>query len=154
VTRARAGASLAVALTLLAACGGPHVAPNPPVKGDRRYFAYQVMEVRDAALNAHDLEMAARAYAPDAEVIDAATATVVLRGREEIRAAYARFLERCPRARVEVLDRSYAERGRYVTDVERVHCDRLPPVEGRVRYEIAEGSIVRVLKHHSLPFER
>jgi hypothetical protein len=146
--------ALPAALALLAACAGPHAAPNAPVKGDRRHYAWQVMEMRDAALNAHDLEMAARAYAPDAEVTDAATGAVVLRGREEIRAAHARFLEVCPKARIEVLDRFFAERGRYVTDVERVHCGRLPPIEGRVRYEIAEGAIVRVLKHRSPPFER
>jgi hypothetical protein len=150
----RAARAAALAAVLLAACAGPHGAPAAPAKGDRRHYAFQVLELRDAALNAHDLEMAARAYAPDAEVIDAATGVVVLRGREQIRAAHARFLEACPRARVEVLDRWYAERGRYVTDVERVHCGRLPPVEGKVRYEIAEGAIVRVLKARSPPFER
>ena len=155
MTRARAGAAIAAALSLLAACGGPRSAANPQAKGDKRHFAWQVMEVRDAALNAHDLETAARAYAPEAEVIDAEKGTVVLRGRDDIRAAHARFLQACPRARVEVLDRTYTERGRYVTDVERVHCDRrLAPVEGWVRYEIAEGSIVRVLKLRSPPFER
>jgi hypothetical protein len=154
MTCARIGATTAAALALLAACSGPHVAPDPPVKDGKRYYAFQVLELRDAALNAHDLDAAARAYAPNAEVFDAETGTAVLRGRDEIRAAHGRFLERCPRARLEILDRSYAERGRYVTDVERVHCDRPPPVEGWVRYEIAEGSIVRVLKRRSPPFER
>lgn len=146
--------ALAAAALALLACAGPDAAPNAPVKGDRRYYAFQVLEVRDAALNAHDLDATARAYAVNAEVIDAETGAVVLRGRDEIRAAHARFLAACPRARVEVLDRAYAERGRIVADVERVHCDRSPPVEGTVRYEIAEGSIVRVLKHRSPPFER
>jgi hypothetical protein len=150
----RAARAASIAAVLVAACAGPRDPSGPPAKRDRRYYAFQVLELRDAALNAHDLEMAARAYAPHAEVIDAATATVVLRGREQIRAAHARFLEACPRGRVEVLDRWYAERGRYVTDVERVHCGRLPPVEGKVRYEIAEGAIVRVLKVRSPPFER
>jgi hypothetical protein len=151
-SRLRAAGALA-ALAALAACSGRHgAASHPPGKGDPRYYAYQVLELRDAALNAHDLEAAARAYAADAEVIDADTAKVVLRGREAIRGAHARFLDTCPRGRVEVLDRSYAERGRYVTDVERVHCDRPPPVDGWVRYEIAGGAIVRVLKHASPPF--
>ena len=152
MTRVRTGAITVAALALLAACSGPHVAPSPPMKEDRRYLAFEVLELRDAALNAHDLDGATGAYAVNAEVIDADTATVVLRGRDEIRAAHARFLAACPRARLEVLDRSYAERGRIVTDVERVHCDRPPPVDGWVRYEIAEGSIVRVLKHASPPF--
>src|SRR6266508_3491684 len=150
--RARTGAPLAAALALFAACAGPHGAAKAPAKDDRRYYAFQVLELRDAALNAHDLDGAARAYAVDAEVIDADTATVVLRGRDEIRAAHARFLAACPRGRIEVLDRAYAERGRIVADAQRVFCDRPPPVDGWVRYEIAEGSIVRVLKHAAPPF--
>ncbi len=151
-SRLRAAGALAL-LAALAACSGRHGAgARPPGKGDRRHFAFQVLELRDAALNAHDLEAAARAYAPDAEVIDADTAAVVLRGRDAIRGAHARFLEACPRGRVEVLDRSYAERGRYVTDLQRVHCDRPPPVDGWVRYEVEGGAIVRVLKHASPPF--
>ncbi len=147
----RPGAA-AAALALLAACSGRHAAPAAPAKGDRRDFAFQVLELRDAALNAHDLDAAAAAYAVNAEVIDADTATVVLRGRAEIRAAHARFLEACPRARLEVLDRAYGEAGRIVADLQRVHCDRPPPVDGWVRYEISAGSIVRVLKHRSPPF--
>jgi hypothetical protein len=111
-----------------------------------------VLAIRDSALNAHDLEAAANAYAANAVVVDADTSAVVLRGREQIREAHARFLEACPRARVEVLDRAYSEGGRLVTDVQRVHCDRPPPVEGWVRYEVAGGAIVRVLKHRSPPF--
>ena len=84
--------------------------------------------------------------------LDADTGKVVLRGREEIRAAHARFLRLCPKARIEVRERSYQERGRIVNDAERVHCGRAPPVDGWVRYEIAEGTIVRVLKHASPPF--
>ena len=151
MTRART-ARTAAALAALLACSGRHAGPDAPAQGERPHFAYQVLELRDAALNAHDLDAAARAYAVNAEVIDADLAKVVLRGRDEIRAAHARFLEACPRARIEVLDRSYQERGRYVTDVERVHCDRPPPVDGWVRYEIAEGTIVRVLKRSSPPF--
>ncbi|HEX9306702.1 MAG TPA: nuclear transport factor 2 family protein [Anaeromyxobacter sp.] len=151
MTRARNGAPIAAALALLGACSG-HVARSAPAKGDGRNFASQVLELRDAALNAHDLDGAARAYAVDAEVIDADTATVVLRGRDEIRAAHARFLAACPRGRIEVLDRAYGERGRIVADAQRVFCDRPPPVDGWVRYEIAGGSIVRVLKHASPPF--
>jgi len=151
-TRARTAAMIGAALALLIACSVPHVPPNPPAKGDRRHLAFEVLELRDAALNAHDADAAATAYVANAEVIDADTMTVVLRGRDEIRAAHARFVADCPRARIEVLDRSYAERGRIVTDVERVHCDRPPPVDGWVRYEIGEGGVVRVLKHRSPPF--
>ena len=64
------------------------------------------------------------------------------------------FLAACPAARIEVLDRAYGERGRLVADVERVHCRGSAPVEGRVRYEIDEGAIVRVLERNSPPFER
>ncbi len=152
MTRARTAATNAAAIALLAACSTPHVAPNPPVKGDRPSHAYEVLDLRDAALNAHDLDAAMQAYDVAAEVIDADTATVVLRGRDEIRAAHARFLAACPRAHIEVLDRSYAEGGRIVTDLERTHCDRPPPVNGWVRYEIAGHRIVRVLKHASPPF--
>jgi hypothetical protein len=113
----------------------------------------QVLELRDAALNARDVDAAAQAYAADAEVIDAGTGTVVLRGRDEIRGAHARFLAACPQARVEVVDRAYAEGGRIVADVVRVHCDRSPPTDGWVRYEVAGRSIVRVLKHRSPPFD-
>ena len=153
MTRARTAATTLAAGALLAACSGSRAASVPP-GGEPRHFAFQVLDLRDAALNARDADGAARAYAVDALVIDADSATVVLQGRDEIRAAHARFLAACPRARMEVLDRSYAEGGRIVTDVERVHCDRPPPVEGWVRYEISGGSIVRVLKRRSPPFER
>lgn len=150
VRRARAGA-IAVLAAVAAACSG---APGSGAgDGERPHLAYSVLDVRDAALNAHDLDAAAAAYAVNAEVIDARTATVVLRGREAIRASHARFLAACPKGRIEVLDRSYQEGGRYVTDVERVRCDRAPPVEGWVRYQIEEGTIVRVLKQRSPPFE-
>jgi hypothetical protein len=111
-----------------------------------------VLDVRDAALNARDLDTAAGAYASGAVVIDADQSAIVLRGRDEIRAAHARSRDACPRARIEVLDRSYAEQGRIVTDVERVRCNWNDPVEGWVRYEIVGGAIVAVLKHRSPPF--
>jgi hypothetical protein len=151
----RAG-SIATSAAVLAAlaCADPHVAPGPPKMGDLSYHGYVVLERRDAALNARDADAAAEAYAVDAEVIDAGTGAIVLRGREAIRAAHARFLVACPRARIDVLDRSYTERGRFVTDVERVHCDRPPAVEGAARYEIAGRHIVRVLKQRSPLFER
>jgi hypothetical protein len=154
MTRARTAAAALAAAALLDACSGSRGSSGPPAGGEPRHFGFQVLDIRDAALNAHDAEGAARAYAADALVIDADSATVVLQGRDEIRAAHARFLAACPSARMEVLDRSYAEGGRIVTGVERVHCDRPPPVEGWVRYEISGGSIVRVLKHRSPPFER
>jgi hypothetical protein len=154
MTRARTAATSLAAAALLAACSGSRAASGPPAEGEPRHFAFQVLDLRDAALNARDADGAARAYAADALVIDADSATVVLQGRDAIRAAHARFLAACPRARMEVLDRSYANGGRLVIDVARVHCDRPPPVEGWVRYEISGGSIVRVLKRRSPPFER
>src|SRR5512138_1448842 len=140
---------LLAALALAVACSH---SPKTAARGDdpnrTRYYALQVLEIRDAALNAHDLDTAARAYALDAIVIDADTNQVVLHGREEIRLAHQRFLQLCPTARIEVLDRAYQEGGKIVTDRERVHCKRgVPPVDGWVRYEIHEGAIVRVLKH-------
>jgi hypothetical protein len=137
----------------LLACAGPHSAPGSSKNDGRDHYAFQVLELRDAALNAHDVDAAAVAYAPDAEVIDADTGAIVLRGREAIRAAHARFLAACPRGRIDVLDRFFAERGRFVVDRQRVQCDRPPAVEGSVKYEIAQGSIVRVLKQRSPPFE-
>jgi hypothetical protein len=146
-------AAIASAAALLA-CAGPQAAPAAPAQGDRRSYAFSVMEVRDAALNGRDLDTAAGAYAENAEVIDADTATAVLRGRAEIRAAHARFLAACPSARLEVLDRAYAEQGRIVADLERVRCRGSAPVESRVRYEIDQGTIVRVLQRGSPLFPR
>jgi hypothetical protein len=146
-------AAVTWAVAALAACGGSRSAPGSSKTGGQDHYAFQVLELRDAALNAHDVDAAARAYAPDAEVIDADTGTVVLRGRDAIRAAHARFLAACPRGRIDVLDRAYAERGRYVVDRQRVQCDRPPAVEGSAKYEVAQGSIVRVLKQRSPPFE-
>jgi hypothetical protein len=147
--RARPSIAAAAALAALLACSSK---PKAPAEADRRYYALQVLEIRDAALNAHDLDTATRAFAVDAIVIDADTNQIVLRGREEIRAAHARFFELCPRGRVEVLDRSYQERGKIVTDAERVRCGPGRTVDGWVRYEIAEGAIIRVLKRASPPF--
>jgi hypothetical protein len=154
----RAHAALLAAL-VGAACAGPAPRPAGPPAPARAgpapapaVLAYQVLDLRDAALNARDLETAARAYAPDAVVIDADAAAVVLRGRAEIREAHARFLDACPRARVEVLDRTFDDHGRLVTDVERVRCTFADPVQGWVRYEISGGAILRVLKHRSPPF--
>jgi hypothetical protein len=148
-----------LATLLCAACAGaPAPARKAPAttpagsKPDPAVLAYQVLDVRDAALDARDLETAALAYAPDAVVIDADRGAIVLRGRAEIREAHARFLDACPRARIEVLDRSFAEQGRLVTDVERVRCDWNEPVQGWVRYELSGGAILRVLKHRSPPF--
>jgi hypothetical protein len=140
-----------LAALLCAACAGAGRQPAPDAAPAASYGA-QVLELRDAALVARDLDGAARAYDPDAIVVDADSGQVVLRGRAEIRAAHAQFFRLCPRARLDVLDRSYQERGRIVTDVERVTCERGAPVQGWVRYEISGGAIVRVLKHRSPPF--
>jgi hypothetical protein len=156
---AHPAAALAAALLLGAACAGapaaPARAPAPAPTGGPpgpAVLAYQVLDVRDAALNARDPDTAAQAYAVDAVVIDADRAAIVLRGRAEIREAHARFLDACPRARVEVLDRSFDAEGRIVTDLERVRCGWDDPVQGWVRYEIAGGAILRVLKQRSPPF--
>jgi hypothetical protein len=158
VPASRVPAALVAALSCAACAGAPPPRRPPPapagVAAPRgpAVLAYEVLDLRDAALNARDLDAAAQAYAPDAVVIDADRSAIVLRGRAEIRAAHARFLQACPRARVEVLDRSYGEQGRIVTDVERVRCSFGDPVQGWVRYEIAGGAILRVLEHQSLPF--
>jgi hypothetical protein len=147
--RQKTAAALALALAACAhEAGAPRAAPAaaPPA------YAFQVLEVRDAALNARDPEAAAMAYAVDAVVVDDEVKAVVLRGRAEIRAAHARFLEQCPRARIELLERTFAEQGRVVVDVERVRCNWSDPVEGWVRYRIEGGAIVGVLKHRSPPF--
>ncbi|HET8540946.1 MAG TPA: nuclear transport factor 2 family protein [Anaeromyxobacter sp.] len=139
-------AALALAAALLACA---RKAEAPPASPGPQSFAFSVMELRDAALNARDLDTAARAYAEDAEVIDADTTLVLLRGRAEIRTAHARFLAACPDARLDVVDRAYADGGRIVADLERVRCRGAPPVESRVRYEIDRGTILRVLQHGS-----
>jgi hypothetical protein len=140
-------------LLALGGCGGAaRSGGSPPVDPGARALAYQVLDLRDAALNARDVDTAAQAYAPDAEVIDAARGAVVLRGRAAIREAHARFLDACPRARIDILDRFYAEQGRIVTDVERVRCTWAAPVEAGVRYEISGGAILRVLAQRSPPF--
>ncbi len=142
-TTATAGA---IAAALLG-CAGK--AEAPPAKPGAATFAFTVMDVRDSALNAHDLDTAAAAYADNAEVIDAGTGLVVLRGRGEIRNAHARFLAACPDARLDVLDRAYADQARIVADLERARCRGGPPAESRVRYEIDRGTIVRVLQDGS-----
>ncbi len=141
----RTGTAAAIAGALLACVTE---APAPPKPGAQT-FAFSVMDLRDSALNAHDLDTAARAYAENAEVIDAGTGLVVLRGRAEIRQAHARFLAACPDARVDILDRAYAEQARIVADLERVRCRGGSPTESRVRYEIDRGTIVRVLQDGS-----
>ncbi len=143
----RTGTAAAIAGAALLACAGKTEAPA--AKPGATTFAFSVMDLRDSALNAHDLDTAAAAYAENAEVIDAGTGLVVLRGRAEIRQAHARFLAACPDARVDILDRAYAEQARIVADLERVRCRGGPPVETRVRYEIDRGTIVRVLQDGS-----
>jgi hypothetical protein len=140
------GTAAAIAAALLACVATPEA---PPAHTDTRNFSFSVMDVRDSAINAHDLDTAAGAYAPNAEVIDAGTGLVVLRGRAEIRNAHARFLAACPDARLDILDRAYAEQGRIVADLERVRCRGGPPSESRVRYEIDRATIVRVLQDGS-----
>ena len=147
MARARTPAAAAVAAALLACAGKPE-APPPPKPGAAT-FAFSVMELRDSALNAKDLDTAAGAYAENAEVIDAGTGLLVLRGRAEIRNAHARFLSACPDARLDILDRAYAEQARIVADLERIRCRGGPPIETRVRYEIDRGTIVRVLQDGS-----
>lgn len=137
--RARISAIAAAALLACAGRAKPPPEPLPPL-------AFSVMDVRDSALNGRDLDTAAGAYAEGAVVIDADSGLVVLRGRAEIRTAHARFLAACPDARLEILDRAYAEQGRIVADLERIRCRGGQPVESRVRYEIDRGSIVRVLE--------
>lgn len=143
----RAGTTAAGAITFaLLACAGK---AEPPPKAGAATFAFSVMDLRDSALNAHDVGTAAGAYAENAEVIDAGTGLVVLRGRAEIRTAHARFLAACPDAHLDILDRAYAEQARIVADLERVRCRGGSPVETRVRYEIAGDTIVRVLQDGS-----
>jgi hypothetical protein len=144
--RTRTAAAVATAAALLACAGKAE--PAAPKQGAST-FAFSVMDLRDSALNAHDLDTAAAAYAENAEVIDAGTGLVVLRGRAEIRQAHARFLAACPDARVDILDRAYAEQARIVADLERVRCRGGAPAESRVRYEIDRGTIVRVLQDGS-----
>ena len=150
-TRPPTTAALVLAVACAACAHGPGASGASP-SGQPPAYAYQVLEVRDAALNARDLSAAAMAYSADAVVVDADANAVVLRGREEIRAAHARYLELCPRARIELLERTFAEQGRIVVDVERVRCNWSEPVEGWVRYRIEGGAIVGVLKHRSPPF--
>ena len=144
--RTRGTAAAIAGAAALLACAGKTEAPAP--KGAAT-FAFSVMDLRDSALNAHDVDTAAGAYAADAEVIDAGSGLVVLRGRAEIRTAHARFLAAYPDAHVDILDRAYAEQARVVADLERVRCRGAPPVETRLRYVIAGDTIVRVLQDGS-----
>ena len=147
--RTRGAAAVLAGAAALLACAGQGGTPDAPARGAPPTFAFSVMDLRDAALNARDLDTAAGAYAEDAEVIDADTGLVLLRGRADIRTAHARFLAACPGARLEILDRAYGERERIVADLERVRCHGGQPVQTRVRYEIDQGTIIRVLQHGS-----
>ncbi len=144
-SRTGTAAAIAGAAALLACAAKEAPAAKPATQS----FAFSVMDLRDSALNAHDVDTAAAAYAENAEVIDAGSGLVVLRGRAEIRQAHARFLSACPGARVDILDRAYAEQARIVADLERVRCRGGPPTETRVRYVIDRGAIVRVLQDGS-----
>jgi hypothetical protein len=137
-------------LAALAACAS--APPKPQEPSPDRALSTQVLSLRDAALNARDAEAAASAYALDVVVIDADTNTIVLRGRDQIREAHARFLAACPRARVEATERSYAPESRVVTDVVRSFCARPPAIDGWARYQLAGGAIVGVLKHRMPAF--
>lgn len=148
----RTAAAIAGAAVL--ACAGSREPVVSPAPSPDRQFSYSVMDLRDSALNAHDLDTAVAAYAQNAEVIDAETGLTILRGRAEIRTAHERFFRACPSARIELLDRAFAEEGSIVADFERIHCRDARPVEGRVRYEIRKGTILRVLQHGSPLFPR
>lgn len=125
-------------------CLGPHAAPNPVVKGDRRYYAFEVVEALGRLVNAHRLDGLEDVLAPDVEILDAHSDTALARSRAEALAYYAKRQDDCPALRVEVLDRSYADRGRFVSDLERTLCGDKASRESWVKYEIAGKVIVRI----------
>jgi hypothetical protein len=145
-SRTHRPAPLAAIAALFAACATTQE-PKPAAPAPERAISYQALSLRDAALNARDVDAAAKAYAPDAVVIDADTNTVVLKGRDQIREAHARFLAACPRARIEATERNYAPETGVVSDRVRSFCDRPPAIDGWARYQLAKGAIVGVLKH-------
>ena len=118
------------------ACLGPHDAPELPVKGDHRYHGYSAVEARLHALNARDLEKLAIVYALDAEILDVGSNAPVARGRDAIKARYARVLAACSNPVFDVTKRKYAERGRIVSDLEEARCGDTKVYAHWIKYEI------------------
>jgi hypothetical protein len=141
---------LAVASALSLACAGPQPVAEKPVRGERPYRAFQVLEARDFHLNAHDAAGAAAQYAADAEVASANTGAV-LRGREAIERDLRELFARCPAFSIDVLERSFSDEGRVATGVERIRCRRGAESTQAVRYEIGDAGITRVFTRAAAP---
>ena len=97
------------------------------------------------AFNARDLERTLARVAPEF-VMEMPPGTVVLRGREALRAVYGALFERSPDLRVEVLARFRV--GQWVVEEHRLtgwNLEPVPPEHVADIYHVVDGQIVRAL---------
>jgi uncharacterized protein (TIGR02246 family) len=107
-----------------------------------------VIQAQLDAYNRHDAEAFAATYAPEAEIVELATGTVLAKGTAAIRAFYAARFQANPGLHAEVLHRTL--QGAFVVDQERITGvltapggTERPPLTAVVLYEIKEGRIAR-----------
>jgi len=107
-----------------------------------------VIQAQLDAYNRHDAEAFAAAYAPEAELLELASGTLLAKGTEAIRAHYAARFQANPALRAEVLHRLL--QGPFVIDQERLTGVRAtadgpeqPPFTAVVIYQVAGDRITR-----------
>ena len=107
-----------------------------------------VIQAQLDAYNRHDAKAFAAAYAPEAQILELATDTVLAKGTAAIRAFYSARFQANPRLHAEVLHRML--QGPFVLDQERITGilsepggPEQPPRTAVVIYEVKDGHIVR-----------
>ena len=90
------------------------------------------------AYNARDVGGFIAQYALDV-VVEDGTGTILMRGREALRAEYGPFFAGSPGLRGEIVQR--IEIGEYVIDEERIHGWQPEPVRAVVIYHVKDGLI-------------
>jgi uncharacterized protein (TIGR02246 family) len=109
-----------------------------------------VIQAQLDAYNRHDAEAFAATYAPDAEIVELATGSLIAKGTAAIRAFYATRFQANPRLHAEVLHRVLQRP--FVVDQERIAGapsvpggPECPPLTAVVVYELKDGSIARAM---------
>jgi uncharacterized protein (TIGR02246 family) len=107
-----------------------------------------IIQAQLDAYNRHDAEAFAAAYAPEAEILELATGTVLARGTAAIRTFYAARFQANPHLHAEVLHRVL--QNPFVLDQERITGIlsapggmEQPPRTAVVIYEVKDGRIAR-----------
>jgi uncharacterized protein (TIGR02246 family) len=107
-----------------------------------------VIQAQLEAYNRHDAEAFAATYAPEADIIELATGTLIAKGTAAIRTFYAARFQANPNLHAEILHRVL--QGPFVVDQERITgvlvapggAER-PPLTAVVIYELKEDKISR-----------